>query len=269
MGNYGSKTNIGKSSDQVKEKLTDAQIQSEVQNLSQLIQKFGQFEESDLNDNLEKILDKFEPRSQEFIKKTLKHMFQDTDVKTAFRSNNITEFTTAMNKNPELALSIDALKKRMESVDKNIGTAIKPNVDIMINNLQGLRGKSLFYQYKYVESNLFLIMFALQVNELMHKTTDFYIAKFVEQQEKDRQFMVQLIELSAALSNQASSQDIDMKELNGYAADAIKKIKSRHEKITQQLKDYQENKLPDLLVDILKGNEALAQEVHTKTTKPT
>ena len=161
--------------------------------------------------------------------------------------------------------------QKMQDVEERVlgDEVVKGNKDIsdtvktIMNNVKSLKVKYKFFEYKYIQLNVFMIVFIQYVYNSMSK---FIVDVIAYNQTRDaiRQEMTQKIfqatqEIMGASDIQLKPEDADA--INKMIGNLQDKVKKDQQEITQLSGQLKNNSLSDLLNFVLTSDESLASHI--------
>ena len=161
--------------------------------------------------------------------------------------------------------------QKMQDVEERVlgDEVVKGNKDIsdtvktIMNNVKSLKVKYKFFEYKYIQLNVFMIVFIQYVYNSMSK---FIVDVIAYNQTRDaiRQEMTQKIfqatqEIMGASDIQLKPEDADA--INKMIGNLQDKVKKDQQEITQLSGQLKNNSLSDLLNFVLSSDESLASHI--------
>ena len=161
--------------------------------------------------------------------------------------------------------------QKMQDVEERVlgDEVVKGNKDIsetvktIMNNVKSLKVKYKFFEYKYIQLNVFMIVFIQYVYNSMSK---FIVDVIAYNQTRDaiRQEMTQKIfqatqEIMGASDIQMKPEDADA--INKMIGNLQEKVKKDQQEITQLSGQLKNNSLSDLLNFVLSSDESLASHI--------
>ena len=167
--------------------------------------------------------------------------------------------------------------QKMEDVETRVlsdemvksSTEMSSTVKVILNNVKSLKVKYKFFEYKYIQLNLFMIVFVQYVYNTM---TKFIVDVIAYNQARDaiRQEMTQKIfkatqEIMGASDIALKPEDAEaINKMIGNLQDRVQKDKNEIQELSHRLKN---NSMSDLLNFILTSDDALASHVMTTVDK--
>lgn len=142
-------------------------------------------------------------------------------------------------------------------------TELTTSVKVILNNVKALKVKYKFFEYKYIQLNLFMIVFVQYVYNSM---TKFIVDVIAYNQARDAIRQEMTSKIFKATQEIMGASDIELKPQDALAIN--KMIADLQERVTKDQVEIQElssklknNSMSDLLNFILKSDDALASHV--------
>jgi hypothetical protein len=267
MGVYPSKPSSITSQKSVNTNVSKAEVS---QHLTELQQALELFSKNDILVNIQnmKVFDQLDTKTKDYISTVIKSL--DQQVLLEIKNGNTTKISEIDHGNFE-----EAVKEKLKPYSlllnpSNPDAGVKKVIEAF-KPCREMRGKYIYYQYKYIELNIFIIVFALKMKDVYTTSISNVIAEVAAKQQKDRDLLKDFIELSGKLTTVSTDgKEINMKEITELGRQAYNNINDSYSQIIKRLEEMEKGNLSEVIKTLLDGNEQLqttiAQHLASKAT---
>lgn len=181
--------------------------------------------------------------------------------------NNKDEFLQAVVRNDDFKKIIDSNMSKYNIVldDKQ-----RETIYSMLEPIKNLKARHLYYQYKYVELNAFIILFVEKIQEVYENSIATAVLELKSRQEREREMFKAFGDLTVNMSKIAGDSDvIKQDEIQNLTLDAYDKIIKHQTDTLSKLTSLQSKQtIIEVLKGILDGNDELQKAVATYVNNP-
>lgn len=176
--------------------------------------------------------------------------------------NNKDEFLQAVVNNDDFKKIIDTNMSKYNIV---LDEKQRDTIYNMLEPIKNLKARHLYYQYKYVELNAFIILFVEKIQEVYENSIATAVLELKSRQEREREMFKAFGDLAVNMSKIAGDSDvIKQDEIQNLTLDAYDKIIKHQTDTLSKLTSLQSKQtIIDVLKGILEGNDQLQAAVGT------
>lgn len=144
----------------------------------------------------------------------------------------------------------------------------KPVIDNIFDGIIKIKGNSKFYEYKYVQLNMFMILFTQKLFNIFDKYTQEVLAVIIARdKEREHTMLNFLTEFVKALKDDNELSDFDDKQINEHLASMKVQMSEKSNEVEKIVKDLQAGTVKQLIEVLTQSEKNKEFNVMTRSNK--
>lgn len=198
--------------------------------------------------------------SKEDLEKELSKRLKDTKKLPEY----LKEIYSGQGQLADLKKSI--MEQEVVAKDENL----KNNIDNILTNITGLKSKYRFFEYRYIQLNLFLIIFIQHTFVTMDNFINTVVGYTIYQDKQRSENLRALVDLLIKIMNEANLE-IDQQSfdaIDGMMSVVEEEIKKKQVSLTKAIEKARTEAMEDLMKELVKGNDEMGGDAMSAFAQP-